>query len=107
MTAVNYKPTLRACYLGYVTQAVVNNLAPLLFALFQTDFSIPLEKIGQLILLNFGTQLLVDLASVKLWTGWDTAFPPARPISPAPSGWRCWGCCPVCCRTPIWALPSR
>ena len=66
MTAVNYKPTLRACYLGYVTQAVVNNLAPLLFALFQTDFSIPLEKIGQLILLNFGTQLLVDLASVKL-----------------------------------------
>ena len=62
MTAVNYKPTLRACYLGYVTQAVVNNLAPLLFALFQTDFSIPLEKIGQLILLNFGTQLLVDLA---------------------------------------------
>ena len=26
MTAVNYKPTLRACYLGYVTQAVVNNL---------------------------------------------------------------------------------
>ncbi|MBC5580224.1 MFS transporter [Anaerofilum sp. BX8] len=66
MTAVNYRPTLRACYLGYVTQAVVNNLAPLLFVLFQTDFSIPLEKIGQLILLNFGTQLLVDLASVKL-----------------------------------------
>ena len=24
MTAVNYRPTLRACYLGYVTQAVVN-----------------------------------------------------------------------------------
>ena len=38
MTAerVNYKPTLRACYLGYITQAVVNCLLPLLFIIFQT-----------------------------------------------------------------------
>lgn len=27
----NYKKTLRACYLGFITQAIAANFAPLLF----------------------------------------------------------------------------
>lgn len=60
-----YKQTLRACYLGYITQAIVNNLAPILFIIFQDQFSISFEKIGRLILINFGTQIIVDLLCVK------------------------------------------
>lgn len=30
--------TRRACYTGYVTQAIVNNLAPLLFIVFQDRY---------------------------------------------------------------------
>lgn len=60
-----YKHTLRACYLGYITQAIVNNLAPLLFVIFQDNFHISLEMLGRLILINFGTQIVVDLLTVK------------------------------------------
>lgn len=60
-----YKNTLHACYLGYVTQAIVNNLAPLLFIVFQNQFMISFEMIGRLILINFGTQLVVDALAIK------------------------------------------
>ncbi len=61
----NYRHTLRASYLGYITQAIVNNLAPLLFLTLQTTYHIPLEQITLLVTLNFGIQLLVDLVSAK------------------------------------------
>ncbi|HEY5583023.1 MAG TPA: MFS transporter [Ruminiclostridium sp.] len=61
-----YKQTLHACYFGYITQAIVNNLAPLLFIVFQNQFNISFEMIGRLILINFGTQLIVDALAVKL-----------------------------------------
>jgi fucose permease len=57
--------TLFACYFGYITQAIVNNLAPLLFTIFQDSFQISLEMIGRLILINFGTQLAADLFAVR------------------------------------------
>lgn len=60
-----FKHTLHACYFGYITQAIVNNLAPLLFIVFQNQFNISFEMIGRLILINFGTQLIVDALSVK------------------------------------------
>ncbi len=60
-----YKHTLRACYLGYITQAIVNNLAPLLFIIFQNQYHISFEMIGRLILINFGTQIVADILSVK------------------------------------------
>lgn len=61
----NYKRTLRACYLGYITQAIVNNLSPLFFAIFHTDFGISLSLLGTLVLINFVTQLLIDLLAAK------------------------------------------
>lgn len=63
---LSYKSTLRACYLGYITQAVIVNLAPLLFVIFMDQFGVSFEDLGRLILINFGAQLLTDLASVKL-----------------------------------------
>lgn len=60
-----YKHTLRACYLGYITQAIVNNLALLLFIIFQNQYHISFEMIGRLILINFGTQIVADILSVK------------------------------------------
>lgn len=62
---LNYNHTVYACYLGYITQAIINNFAPLLFLTFQDSFGIPLEKITLLITLNFVTQLFVDFISAK------------------------------------------
>ena len=65
MSAPNYKRTLRACYLGYVTQAIVNNLSPLFFVIFREDFGISLSLLGTLVLINFATQLLIDMLAAK------------------------------------------
>ena len=62
---LNYNHTIYACYIGYVTQAIVNNFAPLLFLTFQKSFAISLDKIAFLVTLNFGIQLIVDLLSAK------------------------------------------
>lgn len=61
----NYKCTIYASYVGYITQAIVNNLAPLLFLIFQKQFQLSLGRITTLITVNFGIQLLVDLLSAK------------------------------------------
>ena len=39
---LTYKHTKYAAYTGYITQAIVNNLPALLFAMFNTKFGIPL-----------------------------------------------------------------
>lgn len=65
MTDKNYKHTILASYGGYITQAVVNNFAPLLFLIFQDVFGIPLEQITLLVTVNFMVQLAVDLLSAK------------------------------------------
>lgn len=62
----DYRHTIRASYLGYVTQAVINNFAPLLFVWFQTEFSFTLAQITLITTINFAVQLCVDLASTWL-----------------------------------------
>ncbi len=57
----NYNHTLRASYVGYISQAIVNNFAPLLFLTFRSQFDISLDRITLLVTLNFGIQLVVDL----------------------------------------------
>ena len=61
----NYKHTLSASCIGYVTQAIVNNFAPLLFLTFQTTYGISLEKITLLVTINFVLQFFIDLAAAK------------------------------------------
>ncbi len=56
-----YDSTMRACFTGYVVQAVINNFAPLLFVTWQAGFGLPLGRITSLITVNFLTQLAVDL----------------------------------------------
>src|SRR5688572_17570791 len=63
---MTFDHTRRACYAGYVTQAIVNNLAPLLFIVFQERYAVPYEMLGRLVLLNFATQLLTDLVALNL-----------------------------------------
>ena len=60
-TRLNYNHTLYASYLGYVTQAIVNNFAPLLLLTFQSEFHIPLSEITWLVTINFSLQLVVQL----------------------------------------------
>ena len=61
----NYKKTLAACYLGFVTQAITANFVPLLFLTFKSTYAIALDKIAMIPLVFYLTQLLVDLAATK------------------------------------------
>lgn len=60
---MRYQHTIKACFTGFIVQAVVNNFAPLLFLVFQSAYGIPLSKITLLITFNFIVQLLTDLIS--------------------------------------------
>ncbi|HIZ22229.1 MAG TPA: MFS transporter [Candidatus Blautia faecigallinarum] len=59
----NYEHTIKACFIGYIVQAIVNNFAPLLFLVFQSSYDIPLSRITLLITFNFCIQLCVDFLS--------------------------------------------
>ena len=61
----NYKKTLIACYLGFITQAIAANFAPLLFLKFHKDYGIPLGKIALISTMFFLTQLIVDVLCAK------------------------------------------
>ncbi len=56
----NYNFTVFACFVAYITQAVVNNFLPLLFVTLQSSYRIPLSQITLLVTVNFGVQLLTD-----------------------------------------------
>lgn len=60
-----YKSTLHACYTGYFTQAIVNNLAPLFFVIFQNRYGLSFEEVGRLILINFVVQIAADIIALK------------------------------------------
>ena len=57
----NYRKTLIACYLGFITQAIAANFAPLLFLKFHSDYSIPLGQIALISTVFYFTQLVVDV----------------------------------------------
>lgn len=64
-TKPNYKKTLRACYLGFITQAIAANFAPLLFLKLHNDYQIPLGMIALIPTAFFFTQLVVDIFCAK------------------------------------------
>ena len=66
MKASNYNLTIKAAFVGYVVQAIVNNFLPLLFIRMQNEFDIPLSQITLFITINFIIQLLVDLLSTPV-----------------------------------------
>ena len=50
-----------ACYGTNVTMSVVSNLSPILFLTFRSEYGISYSLLGLLVLVNFVTQLTVDL----------------------------------------------
>lgn len=61
----SYEHTIYASYIGYITQAIVNNFAPLLFLTFVQDYGLSLEQITLITTINFAVQLTVDLVATK------------------------------------------
>lgn len=57
----NTKITETACYVGYVTQAIVLNLTPLFFVIFQNSYNISGTKLSFIIFLTFFVQIGIDL----------------------------------------------
>lgn len=62
---LTYTHTRRACFTGYFIQALVCNLAPLLFVTFQRKFGITLAELSYLILFNFLCQLGADVFGTR------------------------------------------
>lgn len=50
-----------ACYAGNVTMSVIGNLSPVLFLTFRSLYGVSYSLLGTLVLINFFTQLIVDL----------------------------------------------
>ena len=61
----NYNKTLLACYLGFITQAICANFAPLLFLKFHSDYAISLGRIALIPTAFFLTQLVIDVFCAK------------------------------------------
>lgn len=61
-----YSSTKAACYTGYFVQAIICNLAPLLFVTFQDKFSVSYSLISALVAVNMCTQIAVDVLAMKL-----------------------------------------
>ncbi|MBQ9606274.1 MAG: MFS transporter [Lachnospiraceae bacterium] len=62
----DYKHTIYASYTGYITQAIVNNFAPLLFLTFMSEYKLGLDRITLITTVNFAVQLAVDLLSARV-----------------------------------------
>ena len=61
----DYRATLKACYLGFITQAIAANFAPLLFLTFHSEYGIPLGQIALISTVFYFTQLIVDLLCAR------------------------------------------
>ena len=61
----NYKRTLIACYIGFITQAISANFTPLLFLRFHNDYSISWSRIALISTVFYFSQLLIDLFCAK------------------------------------------
>lgn len=61
-----YRKTLIACYLGFITQAISANFAPLLYLTFYKNYNISLEKLALISTCFFFTQLIVDFICAKV-----------------------------------------
>ncbi len=55
-----YGRTIAACFLGYILQAVVVNVSPILFLTLKNQFMLSYSQLGLLVLANFVTQLSCD-----------------------------------------------
>lgn len=57
----NYKMTKLSCYCAYLTMSSIFSLPPILFVTFHDMYGISYTLLGTLVLINFCTQLTIDL----------------------------------------------
>lgn len=76
-----YRTVKYACYMTNVSMAAVANLSPLLFLTFREVYGISYSLLGLLVLLNFCTQLAVDL----LFSFFSHRFPIQKTIRLMPA----------------------
>ncbi len=57
----NYKRTKLSCYFAYLSMSSVFSLPPMLFVTFKDMYGISFTLLGTLVLINFCTQLTIDL----------------------------------------------
>lgn len=57
----NYNRVKYACYMSNISMAIVCNIPPILFLIFRSMYGISYSKLGLLVLVNYLTQLFVDL----------------------------------------------
>ena len=60
-TEKNYNLTKNACYLTGASTAIPSVLSPILFVTFRNMYGLSYTRLGALVVINFFTQLLVDL----------------------------------------------
>jgi len=80
MKEPNYKLTKLACYFTYIAMASVFSLPPLLFATFKDMYGISYTSLGTLVVVNFCTQLGIDL----IFSFWSKHFNIHRTIRGMP-----------------------
>ncbi len=62
---LSYRSTIAAGFIGYFTQAITINFAPLLFVMLQEQYALSLTEISGLIAVCFFAQMAVDAAAAK------------------------------------------
>ena len=62
----NYKATIGAAFLGYITQAIMLNFPPLLYIFFQEGYGLTLSQVSFLITANIIVELVVDIIVSKI-----------------------------------------
>ncbi|MBQ0056882.1 MAG: hypothetical protein KBT20_04410 [Bacteroidales bacterium] len=61
----DYNKTKWACYLGFITQAIVANFTPLLFVSFHREYKIPLASLALIPAVFYIVQLVTDFLCAK------------------------------------------
>ena len=61
----NYGKTKTACYLGFVTQAIVANFVPLLFIAFNREYDVPIASLALIPAVFYIVQLVTDFLCAK------------------------------------------
>ena len=61
----DYNKTKVACYLGFVTQAIVANFPPLLFMVFYREYDIPIAMLAYIPAVFYIVQLITDFLCAK------------------------------------------
>lgn len=61
----DYNKTKLACYLGFVTQAIVANFTPLLFIDFHHEYEIPIASLALIPTVFYAVQLVTDFVCAK------------------------------------------